>query len=64
VACNILAEAILLVLRSELGKDAITTIKTLGPKGNTQCLAIRTCREVYGSKLFLRVADLMGLKYD
>lgn len=29
-----------MVLRSELGKDAITAIKTLGPKGNTQRLAI------------------------
>lgn len=53
-----------MVLRSELGKDAITTIKALGPKGHTQCLAICTCRELHSSKLFLRVANLMGLKYD
>lgn len=64
MACNILAEAVLLVLRSELGKDAITTIEALGPKGNAQCLAVCTCREVHSSTLFLRVASLMGLKYD
>lgn len=64
MACHILAEAVLSVLRSELGTDTITTVNALGPQGNTQCLAICTCREVHGSKLLLRVADVMGLKYD